>query len=70
VSLADADWQFSHRILDQGGQRLFIHRYQSSPLDLSVSALNERLKKRKKEETKQAEGQKDELELLIEQGLA
>lgn len=66
VSLADADWQYSRRILDQGGQRLFIHRYQSSPLDLYVSALNERLKKQKKEESKQADGQKDELELLIE----
>jgi hypothetical protein len=70
VSIIDTDWQYSEKMTLQGGQRIFIQSYQSSPLDLYVSALNERLKKQKKEEAKQSEEEKDELEMLIENGLA
>lgn len=65
----EANWQFSSKMVTQSEWRIFIKNYQSSPLELLVSAINERLKKQKKlektkegyEESKKEEWQDDEV---------
>lgn len=54
MSNTDNNWQFSSKMVNSKTQRrIFIKTYQASPLELVVSAINERLKKEKKaEETK------------------
>lgn len=56
-------------MLQETGRRIFIQAYQSSPIEIYVSALNERLGKRKKEELRMSQQDKDELEALIANGL-
>ena len=45
MSNLDNNWQFSSKMVTQSSWRIFIQNYQSSPLELIVSAINERLKK-------------------------
>ena len=72
LNIAESDWQFSESMFDESGRRIFIQSYQSSPIDLYVSVLNERLSKRagknKEEEAKHSHSG-DELEALIANGL-
>lgn len=80
MSNTDNNWQFSEKMVQQSEWRIFIENYQSSPLELLVSAVNERLKKNKKkeEEKKQTSAVEeqmamDEIEnqkMLILNGLA
>lgn len=53
MSTTDSNWQFSSRVYSQSKWKVFIKTYQSSPLELVVSAINERLRgDRKAEELK------------------
>lgn len=55
MSTTDSNWQFSSKVYTQSKWKVFIKTYQSSPLELVVSAINERLKgDRKAEELKKA----------------
>jgi len=44
TSMAETNWQFSKKVVNENKLRVFIKHYQSSPLELVVSALNEKLK--------------------------
>ena len=44
MSNTENNWQFSKKVGDESKLRVFIKNYQSSPLELVVSALNEKLK--------------------------
>ena len=44
MSNTENNWQFSKKVGDDSKLRVFIKNYQSSPLELVVSALNEKLK--------------------------
>ena len=55
MSNTDNNWQFSSKMVNSKTQRrIFIKIYQASPLELVVSAINERLKKDKKMEEAKA----------------
>lgn len=45
MSHLDNNWQFSEVMMKEGYRRIYIKNYQSSPIELLVSAVNERLKK-------------------------
>jgi len=55
MSTTESNWQFSSKVVSQSKWKIFIKTYQSSPLELVVSAINERFKRdRKAEEQKKA----------------
>ena len=51
---AENNWYFSIKNVDENSSRMFIKNYQSSPVELVVTAMNEKLKSlpAKKEENK------------------
>jgi len=51
---AENNWYFSIKKVDERSSRIFIKNYQSSPVELIVTAINEKLKSlpNKKEESK------------------
>lgn len=55
MSTTESNWQFSSKVVSQSKWKIFIKTYQSSPLELVVSAINERFQRdRKAEEQKKA----------------
>ena len=45
MSNIDNNWQFTQKMISENKKRIFIKNYQSSPIELTVSVLNQRLKK-------------------------
>jgi hypothetical protein len=63
MSVVDNNWQLASNINIANEWRLFIREYQSSPTELFVSAINERLEKQGAEAATQNSNLKDNAQI-------